>query len=249
MICDCTSTGRAGSGRGIHTREPGRSTGDRDPITGGRGVERPIRGVLSLRQCRGRLPGPALPGGITCTAPARAEEEREARVGWGRLWDFLPSLRPTRSLTTTCPAPGREPWGRGGMVLLDGEGVPSPAPPRVISPRSGAWNDAGKEYNRSCFPGPALPGDITCTAPAHGGGGGARSAGGVGGREERGVLMRCRQNAQSGFSPRLRPSRALATTCPAPGREPCGRAGMVLLAGEGVPSPAPPRVISPRSGA
>ena len=32
------------------------------PIAGGRGVERPIRGVLSLRQCRGRLPGPAFPG-------------------------------------------------------------------------------------------------------------------------------------------------------------------------------------------
>jgi len=30
------------------------------------------------------------------------------------------------------------------MVLFAGEGVPSPAPPRVISPRYGVWDDAGE---------------------------------------------------------------------------------------------------------
>ena len=33
------------------------------------------------------------------------------------------------------------------MVLFDGEGVPSPAPPRVIPPRSGVWDDAGEGRN------------------------------------------------------------------------------------------------------
>ena len=37
----------------------------------------------------------------------------------------------------------------------------------------------------------------------------------------------------------LRPAPALATRTPAPGREPYGRASMVLFAGEGVPSPSP----------
>jgi len=44
---------------------------------------------------------------------------------------------------------------------------------------------------------------------------------------------------------RVRPARALATRTPAPAREPCGRASMVLFAGEGVPSPNPtPRDVS-----
>ena len=64
------------------------------------------------------------------------------------------------------------------MVFFDGEGVPSQAPHRVISPRSGAWVDAGEGYNRSCFPGPAFPG-ISPALPPPGGGGGARNAGGV----------------------------------------------------------------------
>mgnify|MGYP007011721568 CR=1 FL=1 len=64
------------------------------------------------------------------------------------------------------------------MALLDGEGVPSPAPPRVIPPRSGAWEDAGEGYNRSCFPGFAFPGISPALPPP---GGREKSAGGAGG--------------------------------------------------------------------
>ena len=39
--------------------------------------------------------------------------------------------------------------------------------------------------------------------------------------------------------PGLRPARAFSTRTPAPGREPSGRASMVLFAGEEVPSPGP----------
>ena len=64
------------------------------------------------------------------------------------------------------------------MVFVDGEGVPSPTPPRVISPRSGAWGDAGEGYNQSCFPGQAFLG-ISPALPRREGWG--RSAGGAGG--------------------------------------------------------------------
>ena len=43
--------------------------------------------------------------------------------------------------------------GKGRLVFVDGEGVPSPAPPRVISPRSSAWDDTGEEQDRGRLPG------------------------------------------------------------------------------------------------
>ncbi len=57
-------------------------------------------------------------------------EERTAGVGWGGDRKVVsgfafPGLRPFRVLTTKAPAPGRGPRGRGGMVFVDGEGVPS----------------------------------------------------------------------------------------------------------------------------
>ncbi len=93
-----------------------------------------------------------------------------------------PRPRPSRALTTIAPAPARGPWGRASMVLFDEEGAPSPPPPRVISPRSDAWGDAGEEYNRGCSPGPAFPEAITCTAPAPGRGRSAKRGRGGGDR-------------------------------------------------------------------
>ena len=77
----------------------------------------------------------------------------------GGGYGFVSQARPSRALTTRAPDPAREPWGRASMVLFDGEGVPSPAPPRVISPRSGAWGDAGEGRDLGRLPGlsPALP--------------------------------------------------------------------------------------------
>ena len=106
------------------------------------------------------------------------------------FWVTSPGLRPSRAITTTCPAPGRGTLGKASMVLFDGEGVPSPAPPLVVPPRSSVWVDAGERHvqyplSRTCF-----SGDITCTAPVPTGGGGARSAGGVGEKGEQ-CMGRC----------------------------------------------------------
>ena len=81
----------------------------------------------------GQLPGPALPGDITCTAPAHgAGKEREARAGWGRkessIWTCLPAAPFPVSHHDMPRSRVREPGGRASMVLFAGEGVPSPAP-------------------------------------------------------------------------------------------------------------------------
>ena len=173
--------------------------------------------------------------------PGAGEERRRRGRGGGErraVSGFaFPGLRPSRDLATTSPAPGRGTLGRASMVFVDGEGGPSPAPPRVISPRSGVWDGAGEGQNQGWHLGQALPGDITCTAPAWGGGGAPEARAGWG-----------REGAVHEPVSRPRPSWALATRSPAPARGSCGRAGMVFVDGEGVPSPAPPRVISPRSG-
>ena len=110
------------------------------------------------------------------------------------------------------------------MVLFDGEGVPSPTPPRVISPRSGAWGDAGEGYNRGCFLRPAFPGISPALPPP--GAGEEREA-----REGWG-----RRRAVSGFAflaaPILRPHHESARSRL---RGTLGRASMVLLDGEGAP--------------
>jgi len=93
-----------------------------------------------------------LSGAITCTAPASgrgrsAKRGRGGEIG-GRCMGSPSRLRPTRAITTKSPAPGRGPGGRTSMVFVDGEGVPSPTPPRMISPQSGAWDDAGEGWDR-----------------------------------------------------------------------------------------------------
>ena len=138
------------------------------------------------------------------------------------FWVTSPGLRPSRAITTTCPAPGRGTLGKASMVLFDGEGVPSPAPPLVVPPRSSVWVDAGERHvqyplSRTCF-----SGDITCTAPVPTGGGGARSAGGVGEKGEQ-CMGRCLwERVFWVTSPGLRLSRTLTTKAPA--RE-CGDPG------------------------
>ena len=92
------------------------------------------------------------------------------RCLWKRVFWVTFLGRPFRVLTTKSPAPGRGPGGRTSMVFVDGEGVPSPTPPRVIPPRSGAWDDTGEGRDLGPTPRVGLSGDITCTAPARGGG-------------------------------------------------------------------------------
>ena len=89
---------------------------------------------------------------------------RSAKRGWGggegrAVSGFaFPGLRPAQALTTKNPAPGRGTLGKAGMVFVDGEGVPSPAPPQVISPRSGVWDDTGEGHNQGRHLGPAFLG-------------------------------------------------------------------------------------------
>ncbi len=151
---------------------------------------------------------------------------------------FSSRLRPIPALTTIAPDPARGPWGRASMVLFDGEGVPSPAPPQMISPRSGAWESAGEGHNWGRHPGPAFPG-ISPALPPPGGGGGARSAGGVG-KEESGVFVRCRQNAHSGRHPGHTLPRALATRTPILRGSPGEGSVWFSLTGRGFPPRPPP---------
>ena len=135
-------------------------------------------------QDRGRLPGRPFRGyHLHCPRPqGRGRSAKRGRGGGERkaVSGFtFPDLRPSRAITTIPPAPAREPWGRAGMVFVDGEGVPSPPPPRVISPRSGAWDGAGEEQDRSRLPDPPFqrlspalppPGQGRSARPAPGGG-------------------------------------------------------------------------------
>ena len=145
-----------------------------------------------------------------------------------------------------CPPGERMAGGDAGEIGERCSGLLSRAGPSwaIACPRSRVWEPCGGAgivfRNGEEGHNQGRPYRGISSALPRPGGGGARSAGGVGEREERGVLMRCRQNAQSGFSPRLRPSRALTTIAPDPAREPRGRSSTVLLDGEGVPSPAPP---------
>ncbi len=132
-----------------------------------------------------------------------AGEEREARAGWGRgeqCMGFSSRLRPSRAITTIAPDPAREPWGRVSMVLFDGEGVPSPTPPWVISPRSGAWDDAGEGHNQDRHPGHAFP-EISPALPPPGAGE-EREARAGWGREENSVWGFLPDYALSRLSPR-----------------------------------------------
>ena len=147
---------------------------------------------------RGICGGPGVPG------VGEIGEWCMGRCLWKVVfWVTSPSLRLSRAITTTCPAPGREPGGRASIVFVDGEGVPSPAPPRVIPPRSGAWDDTGEGRDRGRHPGPALPGDITCTAPASGRGRSAKR--GRGGERGEQYMDQPPDHALPGLSPRKRP--------------------------------------------
>ena len=118
-------------------------------------------------QDRGRLPGRPFRGyHLHCPCPGAGRSAKCGRGGDRKAVSrfAFPGLRPFRVLTTRAPVPARGPRGRASMVFVDGEGVPSPTPPRVISPRSGAWGDASREqdrgrHSRHAFPGisPALP--------------------------------------------------------------------------------------------
>ena len=68
--------------------------------------------------------------------------------------------------------------GMASMVLFCGEGgaPPRPPPPGDIPHGPVSGGDAGGKYDRGWLSGRALSGAIACTAPAHGGGGGAPKA-------------------------------------------------------------------------
>ena len=160
----------------------------------------------------GRHPGQAFPGTVACTAPAPR--------GWGKrraVHDEMPAkrtiratsppaallrLRPARALATRTPAPAREPYGRAGMVLFAGEGVPPPSP----SP-GGPHIPHGTAYGimpTKCTLGTGIPGRPFpgyrdyCPRP-RGRGRSAEGAGGVGEIGEQ--CMKCRRIVSKIASP------------------------------------------------
>ncbi len=118
--------------------------------------------------------------------------------------------------------------GRGGGERRAAHEVSSPTPPRVIPPRSGVWEDAGREQDRGRFPRAGLTGGLSPALPPPQGRGRSAKRGQGGGS---GVWTHLR---------RLRPSRDLTTRTPAPAREPFGRGNTVFLSGEGSSPPRPP---------
>ncbi len=102
------------------------------------------------------------------------------------------------------------------MVFVDGEGVPSPAPPGVISPRSGVWNDAGEGRDLGRHPGRG------------------RSAGGAGGVGREGGNIRVRL---PGFAPLQGSRHDISRSCA--GALGKGRYGFCRRGGGSLPGPSP----------
>ena len=111
------------------------------------------------------LPDPPFRGYHLHCPRRRRGEEREARAGWGERGERCMGQPPGRALPGLSPRypslPRGGPVGRAGMVLFDGEGVPSPAPPP---------GDAHHGPVHGMTPvkdtiGPAFPGDFTITIP------------------------------------------------------------------------------------
>ncbi len=210
---------------------------------------------------RGRHPGPAFPG-ISRLLPlsfgAGEERRRRGRGGGDRriVHDEIPGrdkiragspgLRPSRALATRTPAPAREPSGGPVWFSLPGrEFPPRPPPPGDCHHGPVHGMMPAKEHTRGRLPGPAIP-EISRLLPPPRGGGGAPKARVGWGRDVQGHLSSGLRPARAlgtrtleVASPRLRLARALVPRTPAPAREPCGRAGMVFVDGEGVPSPSP----------
>ena len=116
-------------------------------------------------------------GCVAGTAPARG-------WGWGSVWGRLPGFAPLPGSRHENSAPAREPFGRANMVFIGGEGSSPPPGDIPLGPVHGmVWEKgiigAGARAGFS--------GDITCTAPAHGGGGGAPEARAGWGRGEKSV--------------------------------------------------------------
>ena len=104
------------------------------------------------------------------TRPVRGGERGERRIARCRrnvCLGLAPLVAPRPGSRHENPAPVREPYGRGSVVLFAGEGFPPRAPPRAISPRSGVEDAA--EAGRARIPGRRLPGGYT--RPVRGGGG------------------------------------------------------------------------------
>ncbi len=109
----------------------------------------PVTGII---RASGLTHGSGFPGISPALPPPGGGGER--RVVYGAFFPTTPFTGHHHDSPRSCAgAPGR-----AGMVLFDGEGVPSPAPPRVIPPRSGVRVDAGDGHNRDWLPGPAFSG-------------------------------------------------------------------------------------------
>ncbi len=200
---------------------------------------------------RGRQPGLAFPGYRDyCPRPRGRGRSAEGAGGVGvrgeqcmtRYQGEIKSGPAARACALPGLSPRELPLLRGSPVegpvwlSLPGRGFPPRAPPRVISPRSGAWDDTGERASSGPAARVGLSGDIATTAPAPGRGRSAEGAGGVGDRRTVYVIQK---NSVQDHLLRLRPPWALATRTPAPAREPSGRANTGFLDGEGVPSPSP----------
>jgi len=120
--------------------------------------------------------------------------------GGGSIRVRLPGLAPLQGSRHDISRSCAGPWGRASMVFVDGEGVPSPAPPRVISPRSGVGGDAGEEQDRGQGISRLLP-------PLGTGEGRMLGAGQVGERGERYSGSPSQACAPPGPSPRHAPLR------------------------------------------
>jgi len=184
------------------------------------------------------VPTEGLPG---IAPPAGREGARENRRA--AFWAGLPSTSfpgYLHEIPRSCA--GTLKRDRYGSPRRGGSSLPGPSPGDFLHGPVHGMTPA-KGIIRAGTPGRPYQG-ISPALPPLTRAGEEREARAGWGREESGVFMRCRQNAHSGPAPRPRPSRALTTRTPAPARESCGRANTVLFDGEGVPSPAPPRVIA-----
>ena len=190
----------------------------------------PVYGRMPAEAWSGQHPGPAFPGVYTRPVRGGGEVYRVAFPLVCALSRILPREPP---LLRGSPVEGPV-W-----FFLPGRGSPPRAPPRVISPRSGAWDDANEGRVLGRHPWQAFPGISRLLPPPTGRG---RSAGGAGGGGERGEqCMECRRIMSGiifpGFAPFPGSYHENLRSCAGALWE--GRRGSLCRGGGSLPGPSP----------